>query len=123
MSEASDADRIRAAIDEVEELARRALNGPFEGMRAGAFTDGHKEMPNPSRVVKVSILPMGWDEGPHAPIYVAFDPEVVLRRCAADRKLLDWLVMCDGKALDNNWWSLDVSDALEALAAGYGVEL
>ena len=123
MSETSDSDKIRAAIGEIEELARRALNGPFEGMRAGAFTDGHEVMPNPSRVVKVSILPMGWDEGPWAPIYVAFDPEVVLRRCAADRKLLDWLDECEGKALDNNWWSLDTSDAVEALGAGYGLEL
>lgn len=50
------------------------------------------------------------------------DPAAVLRRCAADRKLLDWLVTCEGKALDNNWWSLDVNAAIELLAEAYGVE-
>lgn len=49
------------------------------------------------------------------------DPASVIRRCAADRRLLDWLVDCENKALDGNWWNLDVDDAIEALANGYGV--
>jgi hypothetical protein len=53
---------------------------------------------------------------------VRHDPASVLRMVAAHRKLLDWLVMCEDKALDNNWWSLDVNAAIEALAEAYGVE-
>lgn len=88
MSEARRIEQLRAAIDETERLAQRALEPPFVGMRTGGFTDPHESLPAQGEVVRVSILPISWSEGPLAPVYVAFGPEAVLRRCAADRKLL-----------------------------------
>lgn len=34
----------------------------------------------------------------------------------AKRRLLDWLVDCENKALDGNWWNLDVEAAIKLLA-------
>lgn len=91
--------RLREAIDETQRIAQAAVG----------FDYGVKD----------------WaDDGDPVNVHIArHDPAAVLRRCAADRKLLDWLVMCEDKALDNNWWSLDVNVAIEALAEAYGVEV
>jgi hypothetical protein len=50
-------------------------------------------------------------------------PQARLRQIDGDRQLLDWLVMCEEKALDNNWWNLEVSDAIAVLAKRYGIEV
>jgi hypothetical protein len=82
------ADKLRAALDETEQLAQRTLNGPFRGMRAGVYTDHHETPPVQGAIVRVSIQPM-LGEGPFSPIYLAYDPTVVLRMVAAHRKILD----------------------------------
>lgn len=95
--------RLREAIDETQRIA--------QAVRADGW---HED------VAKAE----GWNEyneGVREHI-LRHDPAAVLRRCAADRKLLDWLVMCEDRALDNNWWSLDVNAAIGMLAEAYGIE-
>ena len=37
----------------------------------------------------------------------------------AKRRILDWLADCYAKTLDGNWWTLEVVDALKAMAQPY----
>jgi hypothetical protein len=47
------------------------------------------------------------------------DVEFGLAEVDAKRRILDWLVDCASKALDGNWWNLEVEDAFKAMAQPY----
>jgi hypothetical protein len=54
---------------------------------------------------------------------IRHDPAAALRRCAADRKILDWIVEVEQYSLDHTLWNApEVEVPLAALAEAYGVE-
>ena len=125
-----DLDKLKAAINETERIAQRALNGPFVGLRPVGYTDYRTSPPAQGEVVQVSILPITWDEPRIAPIHVAYDPASVLRMVAAHRKILDLHAGThECPALDHHGKVDGFALALDGdcltihtLAEGYGIE-
>jgi hypothetical protein len=87
--------RVLAAIDETEQLARAATEGPWTAYR--------------NRGVFAGVLDRDWVAGtdPVDAIHIAHnDPNAVQRRCAADRKLIeDALAWTHDYNDDDPWFS------------------
>lgn len=126
--------RLRAAIDETERMARAAMepaNDDGVWKRGGLSHDS-------ARVAGLGIVI--YDEGGHdmdqAEHIARHDPASVLRRCAADRKILElhpsaqeeigWteeITICYTCRYDNGLDSYSFPcPTIVALAAGYGIE-
>jgi hypothetical protein len=74
--------RLLAAIEETEYLAQQADHGPWE-VRDEEYDTYVIPVDHPRPIVaSLELLPNGWHIARH-------DPEAVLRRCAADRKIVE----------------------------------
>lgn len=112
--------RLREAIDETERVAREAgARWSLEGDRDELLLDfgGH------------TTSAIGWYEDDalrpaEARHIVRQNPQVTLRRCAADRKILDWIEAVDEYRIDHTLWNAPEADEpLRALAEYYEVEV
>lgn len=103
---------LRAQLDDDERVAREATDGPWE---ISASTT--------SPIADVQGVTSSYEDYTcsieDAEHIARWDPARVLAEIEAKRAILDWLVDCEVKAFDGNWWSLEVGDAIRALAQPY----
>jgi hypothetical protein len=103
---------LRAQLDDDERVAREAGDDSLRWRSEG---------PERNLVDEIRTIAIAPYEGElHEAEHIArWDPARVLAEVEAKRRVLDWLVDCENKALDGNWWNLEVRDAVEALAQPY----
>jgi hypothetical protein len=103
---------LRAQLDEDERVARGADAGRWlpedKGItfeyRADDFHEGEAQ----ARLVA--------DSRANQEHIAEWGPARVLREVESKRRLLDYLVDLENKALDGNWWNLDTVEPLRLLA-------
>ncbi len=86
---------LRAQLDDDERVAREAVQ----------WSEGAAEWANPGEPDWEHIARHG--------------PARVLAEVDAKRRLLDYLVALEDKALDGNWWNLDTDEPAKLLALPY----
>ena len=95
---------LRAQLDDDERVARAAAD--YSAERGYSFPTDDSGTYNM----------LAWEHEQHA---TRHDPARVLRQVERDRRLLDYLVALEGKALDGNWWNLDTDEPFKLLALPY----
>jgi hypothetical protein len=108
---------LRAQLDAEYDLASR-LAARYRVRNADRPDDGQPYWPLPTveacfRNRADPDIAAGLD------LIKAYGPDRVLAEVDAKRRVLDWLVDCEAKAVGNNWWVLEVADALRSLALPY----
>lgn len=109
---------IRAAIDETERVARATSQWTWAA--GSIWFDAMRQLP-------LSVLGRADNVSLEDTAHMArHDPTRVLRRCAADRKILAWAQACDAWA-DHEatppFGMPNTDDLLAALAEGYSIEV
>jgi hypothetical protein len=133
---------ITQQIDAAEQRARACTatdwRHVFDGVIVDRDTDGWQSAPDNARIASVAYERIYWSTNPaHSPDadhIIHNDPEAVLRRCAADRKILEhhapaggsWdPYACEGCGSDSEYGALvdhtNDCPTLQALAEGYGL--
>lgn len=104
--------RLLAAIEETERVARAATDGPWTAYA--------------TRGVFAGVLDRDWVAGtdPAEAEHIArHDPAAVLRRCEADRRIVEYCEMTLTDKLSEAPESCMADSVLEYLADGYGLEV
>lgn len=124
--------RLRAAIDETERIARACEPGvdfhaSEDPTKPGTFDAEAYESGSLGNFVQV-----GQADVPFVAHIVRHDPAAVLRRCAADRKILDMWVIdrhgdltaeVPGETICDDWCVRVIGEhTLAILAEGYGIK-
>jgi hypothetical protein len=120
---------ITQQVDAVEKLARACdatdWRHVFDGIIVDRDIDGWQSAPDNARIASVAYERIYWSTSPaHSPEadhIVSNDPDTVLRRCEADRRILarhrrdpDCLAWASCKGCGNDGWGLPSVDNLNA---------
>lgn len=119
---------LRARLDIDEQVAREALAGEW---RNASTSSHYEDAAGPSEAVFTALPDAGLTvvartgaRGDRAAMVNAehiarHDPARVLAEVDAKRRLLDYMVDLESKALDGNWWNLDRDLPFQLLALPY----
>ncbi|WP_394436278.1 DUF6221 family protein [Streptomyces sp. SGAir0957] len=129
---------ITQQVDAVEKRARACdatdWRHVFDGVIVDRDTDGWQSAPDNARIASIAYERIWWSTtpaySPDADHIVHNDPDTVLRRCEADRRILaihvaandGYAVACDGcgtAGICDDWITENINDCPILLALGY----